>query len=196
MRGLRSTVCMAAVCLMAATSLGDVLDFTSFDGDTAVEGSTANPYTFTVDAGGTSVDVILEATEGEFVNWDVRGDGLGFEDSTGDYTSWVDSKSGDTETVVMTFAVAGNPTAVNLGTGGLSIYTKDNQLTIDGIDLGTTSGLYAGQEVSSITISALASGNNRGTLVSVDVASVVPEPATMSLLGLGGLGILARRRRR
>ena len=49
------------------------------------------------------------------------------------------------------------------------------------------------------TLQAAARGNNSPTdeydLVGFRVSAVVPEPATLALIGVGGIGVLLRRRR-
>jgi hypothetical protein len=198
-------VALLVIGCVAGASQAAIIDFTS---GTAAEDSTSNPFTYTVDVEGTFVDVILTAssdwtgTSAFFTNWDARGEGLGFEDASGRYTSWVDNMSnpddgttnGDVEKVTITFAIGGTPTTVDLGATGLTVHIRDGGMLINGTSYtNDASVLQNATNVSSITFEANGGGgNNRGVLQTLEI---VPEPATMGLLGLGGLGILIRRRR-
>ncbi len=78
----------------------------------------------------------------------------------------------------------GTPTVHNPGV----IDWNDNGSSTDGIRYFGTGGVALGQN--------LGAGTFYGRDYSVQVTTFIPEPATLSLLGLGGLALLRRRRRK
>ncbi|GAG49614.1 unnamed protein product, partial [marine sediment metagenome] len=95
----------------------------------------------------------------------------------------------DVETMAVVRTLAVPFTALGLDPGGQSGYG-----TLGGTDVIPGGAVFItneyGQSVTPSPFSTHTGDDNEPVL------RVVPEPATMSLLALGGLGVLARRRRR
>ena len=81
--------------------------------------------------------------------------------------------------------------------GGASSTSFTNELPLA---VNYTDGVrYHYWEVSTgagTTLSWVGSGNSHDTLTGFQIREAIPEPATMSLLAIGGLGVLLKRRRR
>ncbi len=107
-------------------------------------------------------------------------------------------------------AVGGNffktNSANNFVSSGLTITVIDSgststTFTPSGAYVDTTGGSYRGfvsapgSYITSITLSAPAGGAPIGFFNNVDNLTVIPEPASAVLFGLGALGLVARRRR-
>jgi hypothetical protein len=196
--------------LLASSSYAAVIiDFADFDNE-AIEGSTNNPFVYSVGTvSGIDLEMVLTASSPDgdtFANWDTRGEGLGWEDQTGQYTSWIDNYSDATEEVTITFREAATHTeaSVNLGSTGLTLgEVRDGQALINGVAYSKAVGVVALANAQDVfTISAVAEdgpGNNRFTLDTIDIdsATVIPEPSAsaMVMLALGAALALRRRRR-
>lgn len=96
-----------------------------------------------------------------------------------------------------TITASNSPTVYNISTntnpfdGEFTVATPED----DGNDDNGEYALFQGVTGNSVTITALRGSNNIG-VHGVQLVGVIPEPTGMGILAVGGLGLLARRRRR
>jgi hypothetical protein len=101
--------------------------------------------------------------------------------------------SGILKVVVPTAYSGGTKTIDVMTAGGTLTYTGHTKTYHDDFDAGTPQVVYPDLVLDADSIAAgyILGDNGSGTL-----QVTIPEPATMVLLGIGGIGVLIRRKRR
>jgi hypothetical protein len=207
------TLVTMAMLLPAAMAGAAMVDFGDLP---AGQSDTDNPLVYEVEVDGEMLDVIVEATV-TFADWRTTNNGpsgdkdgiLGYSDGDS-WNNWIDDRSpaaGDpnppeTETVVINFRRQSDSAMVpvDLGPNGLRLYLNLGQYQVNGTVGGTTGvwNVVAGNETNVEALVCTVPGdeldNDAYGLRDLDIAAIVPEPASLGLLALGGLAILRRRR--
>jgi hypothetical protein len=207
---MKTTWTLAAVLALATASQGAVVALNQNPGS-----DTDNPLVYEVDVpdavlGETSTLEVIVTPLAPFGNWVFVQGGLSYNDGSGRWGNWIDDKSAsvldgenEIEGVTFTFRRKGETdlVSVDLGAGGLAMDWNQGGLLANGVeateDGGDTSVLNGQTNVAQIAVQARPGVLNDDAfdLETLDIAQIVPEPATMAVLGLGGLAILRRRRR-
>ena len=210
---IKASLLLASIqCSSAAIVAGDVLrlDFgvnTLATGYTGITAATANTGSVT-DIGGTGVNLSLATNSSSaFGNSGATNAALGYFDANvaRDFIHIYDTSIAE-KTITLTFSGLDSSLFYNLslaqGEFSNAGQVNGQTLTADSQSVGYGNNTY----VSLTGLSADSSGNleivltsNSGAAAIASLSGLnlraVPEPTSMSLLGLGGLALLARRKR-
>ena len=136
-----------------------------------------------MDIGGAAIVITISSDVGEEITWGV------YLDPTSDYPA-----NAELNTAVV-LAAAGNQASVTGADPGAG---HDYTSQASGASLPGTGNWstvnFVGKVVGDYDVILTAGGGSGGTVLVRESINVVPEPATIALLGLGGLFLLRRRR--
>ncbi len=180
--------------------------YSQLDWQPQTNGNPGDSATLAVNSGGSGVAAITKVGDPRF--W------FGYGERAFDFTWDEDWSGADKDLLKITFAGAGAPESIRIkfylngDIGGAPKYLNDEIVFSAGQKVGyyALSGSINPQNVDvdalrqhvtgmAVYYVGADNGNQNWALEQVELVPV-PEPATMSLVGLGGLGVLARRRRK